>query len=394
MQLTQDQQKAQQEFLDFYNSNERYFIIEGYAGTGKTTLIKYLSENLPNKKYTPVFTATTNKAAEALANTVNRPVDTIHSLLKLYIYTDFKTGEQKLCKSNSAKPLDKRIIFIDEASYIDYALLNWIKKLTKSCKVVFMGDNLQLTPVKCSTTPAFDIECRKVTLNQVVRQSELSPIKHICNLLRDTIKGADFPKINLDNKVLKHLPKDEFEKEILTEYSKDDWTPDKSKVLAWTNQTVNSYNQLISKKLWGHTHFIDGDYAFNNHHVVGMYTDKLVKISSIEPDLQYDVEGYRVNISGTDYFIPKDTKLIKKTLNQYIKQGLVEIAKHISDYWCDLRPVYACTVNKSQGSTYDKVFIDLNDISKCKQNNTLARLLYVAISRAKNEVIFTGDIVS
>lgn len=393
MQLTKDQEKAKQAFLDFYNSNERFFIIEGYAGTGKTTLVKYLIKHLPNKKYTPVLTATTNKAAEALASTVGQSVDTIHGLLKLYIHTDFKTGEQSLRLSKSAQPLSDLIIFIDEASYIDYTLLNWIKKLTTYCKVVFMGDSLQLTPVKCSTTPAFNLECRKVVLNQVIRQEDNSPIKDICNLLRQTIKGSEFPKIGLDHKVLKYLDQQDFEQEILKEYSKSDWTPNTVKILAWTNQAVNKYNQLVSKALWGHTHFLAGDYAYNNHRVVDIYTDKLIKIKQIEPDIQYDTEGYRVLLNGTDYFMPKDFKLIKKKMNQAIKEGNTELAKHVSDFWCDLRPVYSCTVNKSQGSTYDKVFIDLNDIAKCKQSNTLARLLYVAISRAKHEVIFTGDIV-
>ena len=64
------------------------------------------------------------------------------------------------------------------------------------------------------------------------------------------------------------------------------------------------------------------------------------------------------------------------------------------DTWADLRPTFASTVNKAQGSTYDKVFIDLSDFKPMvhKDPIQLARLLYVAMSRAKYQVIFTGDL--
>jgi exodeoxyribonuclease V len=57
----------------------------------------------------------------------------------------------------------------------------------------------------------------------------------------------------------------------------------------------------------------------------------------------------------------------------------------------DLRAVFAQTVNKSQGSTYDKVFFDLDDLKKCHNGNTLARLLYVGTSRARHQCFFVGD---
>lgn len=54
--------------------------------------------------------------------------------------------------------------------------------------------------------------------------------------------------------------------------------------------------------------------------------------------------------------------------------------------------MYASTVNKSQGSTYDTVYIDLNDIGKCRDKDQVRRMLYVAVSRARHKVVFTGDI--
>lgn len=63
------------------------------------------------------------------------------------------------------------------------------------------------------------------------------------------------------------------------------------------------------------------------------------------------------------------------------------------DGWIDLRAAYACTINKAQGSTYDKVFIDLDDIKKCNSGNQIARMLYVGVSRARLIVYLCGDLI-
>lgn len=74
-------------------------------------------------------------------------------------------------------------------------------------------------------------------------------------------------------------------------------------------------------------------------------------------------------------------------------EGRYGAAREIANSWIDLRAAYACTINKSQGSTYDKVFIDLDDIRKCNSGEQIARMLYVAVSRARFHVYFTGDLV-
>ena len=58
----------------------------------------------------------------------------------------------------------------------------------------------------------------------------------------------------------------------------------------------------------------------------------------------------------------------------------------------DLRPLFSSTIHKSQGSTFEKVFVNLNDIGACPDWETVARLLYVAITRASQEVYLYGDL--
>jgi ATP-dependent exoDNAse (exonuclease V) alpha subunit len=69
------------------------------------------------------------------------------------------------------------------------------------------------------------------------------------------------------------------------------------------------------------------------------------------------------------------------------------VLHQIDQSWIDLRAAYAQTINKSQGSTYDKVFIDLDNVSRCHVGDQIARMMYVGVSRARSQVIFTGDLV-
>jgi ATP-dependent exoDNAse (exonuclease V) alpha subunit len=68
------------------------------------------------------------------------------------------------------------------------------------------------------------------------------------------------------------------------------------------------------------------------------------------------------------------------------------LVERIDSQWIDLRGAYASTVNKAQGSTFDRVFIDLDDIRRCNSGDQIARMLYVGVSRAKQQVFLTGDI--
>jgi ATP-dependent exoDNAse (exonuclease V) alpha subunit len=62
--------------------------------------------------------------------------------------------------------------------------------------------------------------------------------------------------------------------------------------------------------------------------------------------------------------------------------------------FCDLRPIHASTVHKSQGSTYQTVYVDLTDIGRNTRRDVLLRLLYVALTRAKGDVVVTGELPS
>jgi len=408
--LTADQLNAMEAFHNFLiDPVESVFVLSGYSGTGKTTLVSYLLAELPKymaaiklidpttKFYQTQLTATTNKAAENFSNLTKQNVSTIHSFLGLRVQTDYKTNVTTLIP-RSLIPIEDTLLFIDEASYIDSALLGLIFKLTKNCKIVFMGDPAQLTPVKSSGTPVFDAHFSGAKLTQVVRQAEGNPIVDLSTKFRNTVNTGEFFSFVPDGQAIKYLPRDDFNSAIESEFTRPDWRYADSKVLAWTNKCVIGYNHAISDHITGDPDFQVGDYAICNKFVTygrsALKTDQLVQISAISEDTEeYGVPGNNYVIDGCVHvFGPKSLTEKNTALKKAKAEENFKVVQRIDNEWIDLRAAYACTVNKAQGSTFDRVFIDLDDIRRCNSGNQIARMLYVGVSRAKSQVFLTGDI--
>lgn len=410
--LTKDQQTAIESFNNFIlDPFESVFVLSGYSGTGKSTLVSYLIEHVPKlmkaaKLVNPKLeecvvklTATTNKAAENFSSITGMDVSTIHSFLSLRVHTNYSTGVSTLTETN-ATVKEHYVLFIDEASFIDPALLRLIFKRTANCKIVFIGDPAQLTPIKAVGTPVFESKFSGAQLTQVVRQAAGNPIVELSTKFRNTVNSGNFFQFKPDGNAVKYLDRDAFNEAVKEEFTRTDWAYQDSKVLAWTNKCVISYNHFIREHVKGDPKLQLGDYAVCNKFMTlgrdSIKTDQLVRITEVTEDTkEFDVVGnyYKVDNKPNYVFCPK--KLAdKNNLLKYLRSAEeFETVRHVEESWIDLRAAYACTVNKSQGSTFDKVFIDVSDIARCNISNTLARMMYVAVSRARNQVILTGDFV-
>ncbi len=409
--LTSDQQTAMEAFTTFLaDPIESVFVLSGYSGTGKTTLVKTLLDRLPSliktvkllcptfKHYDIELTATTNKAAEAFGQITGYPVKTIHSYLGLRVHTDYATDTTTLVPTKKEQK-ERTLLFIDEASYIDKQLLGLIFKMTRDCKIVFMGDPAQLTPVKSQGTPVFDANFTGASLTKVVRQAEGNPIIDLSTKFRDTVNSGEFFQFVPDGHHIQYLDRDSFNQQITEEFTRPGWKYQDSKILAWTNKRVIEYNHLVSSRVSGDPSFQVGDYAIVNKYVTcgrrTLKTDQLVCITGIETNvIQHVVMGKNMTL---DYCMTLFFPDSLKEKNAFIKWARADDQLHLvaqaEQEWVDLRQAFACTVNKSQGSTYDKVFIDIDDISRCNMGEQIARLLYVAVSRARSNVYLTGDFV-
>lgn len=411
--LTQGQTDALHAFQSFVlDPIESVFVLSGYSGCGKTTLVNYMISRLPSflktarlisseaVDYDIQLTATTNKAAENLRRLTGFETKTIHSHLGLRVETNFKTGETKLIPRSQVKK-ERELIFIDEASYIDSNLLSTIfgQVNLRNCKIVFIGDPAQLAPVKSNATPVFQAQFRGAELTEVVRQALGNPIVDLSTAFRHTVNTGEFFSFTPDGHHVQYLERDAFMAKALAEFSRKDWRFTDSKMLAWTNKRVIDFNNYIRERVSGTPEFQEGDYAICNSFVqVGrdaIKTDALVQITEIGPLInQAHADGRYMQLDGhIRVFVPATEEDRKRALRLAKSEQHYSLVATIENQWADLRAAYACTINKAQGSTYNEVFIDLDDVRRCNSGDQIARMLYVAVSRARNHVFLTGDLI-
>ena len=408
--LSDGQAAAYRDFTSFIiDPEETVFVLEGFAGTGKSTLVKKLLADLTatlktaqlisesDIEWDVQLTATTNKACEALQEIADQPVVTIQSFLGLRVKTDWKKQTTTLVAHGGAVVKKNTIIFIDEASFEDDLLLRYIDKFTENCKIIHIGDPAQLTPVGFDTAPVFAKGYRTAKLTEVLRQAEGNPIIDMVTMFREVVYGKPWGTIKLDPEHILHLSRDDYNQMILDEFSNMDWLPGTSKKVAWRNKTVLKYNHAIRDKVRGSPELQKGDYAVCNSHIGfkngKIKTDQTVCITDIVQSRDEGEEGWDVRMDNKfSAFLPRDTEARKRLLAIAKAGGDTSLPVRIEKRWIDLRMQYCCTVNKSQGSTYDRVFIDLDDIGANWNKNQVARYLYVAASRARHQVIFTGSL--
>ena len=113
------------------------------------------------------------------------------------------------------------------------------------------------------------------------------------------------------------------------------------------------------------------------------YQQELSKLAKIANSLQSEFNDHRTGNTLSQY--PPLT-------DQRRRAAWVTFFAFKDSAFADLRPVHASTVHRSQGSTYEKVFVDLTDIGRSTRRDVLLRLLYVALTRARGDVVVTGEL--
>ena len=198
MQLTTKQEEGLRICLERYKNRERFSVIAGYAGTGKTTLVKFLVSALethfhinPNKDI--CYAAYTGKACQVLQKKGNKPVKTLHKLL-----WDFKPIGEKKFRRVPIIPLEYKIVIIDECSMIDAEILNELGS-HRECHFIFLGDPGQLPPVskdKQKGQTGYDLlQNPHIFLDEVMRQAQESEIIKLSMDVREG-KNIEFYKGN------------------------------------------------------------------------------------------------------------------------------------------------------------------------------------------------------
>ena len=336
-----EQQEGLTKVFNWLKNGKSFFTLAGYAGTGKSTMIKKV---LDTYRFGVVVSAPTHKAKKVVMNTTGKMGQTLHSLLGLRPDVDldnFNPNDPKFNPIAVPRITDYNFVIIDEASMINQELYDLIheKTMDSRTKVLFMGDPAQIPPVGEKESVVFkqDNEINLFhQLTKIERQSDTNPLAFIYDALRNNLNKLDggFKRVSNVNQhgegVVFTIDKREFRKAILDKYSSEEFKKDTDycKVIAWRNDTVMLSNQVIRNEL------------FNNSKEIVEINDILMGYRSVSS------ENRRYNIieNSADYRVVE-------------KSGLEENAYGINGYRVKLREDLARGEFKFQ----DVFIIDVND---------------------------------
>ncbi|MBE6284712.1 MAG: DUF2075 domain-containing protein [Mediterranea massiliensis] len=422
------------------NNNDQLFLLRGYAGTGKTTLIGALVKALDSLKQKAVLLAPTGRAAKVFSAYANHPAFTIHK--KIYRQKSFFN---EAANFSIADNLSKHTLFlVDEASMISNEglsgsmfgtgrllddLIHYVYS-GEGCRLLILGDSAQLPPVGEEQSPAlstlalegYGLEVIDADLTQVVRQAQSSGILWNATRLRQLLVQDDcysLPKIRINGfPDVKVVPGNELMEALESCYDTDG--VEETIVVCRSNKRANIYNNGIrSRILWLEEELNNGDMlmiAKNNYFwaekeekmdfiangelaVVQrvrrsreLYGFRFVDVTLTFPD-QNDFE-LEANLlldtlqSDAPALTRADAdRLFNAVMEDYadipLKRDRMKKLK-ADPYYNALQAkyAYAVTCHKAQGGQWKNVFLDQGYMSDEYLSPDYFRWLYTAFTRA------------
>jgi len=426
MKFSQDQLDAVDgicnQLLDPNIKSHAITVLTGSAGTGKTTVVKELINQLLRQATWPIpisLCATTHRAATVLEDMTGTEVTTGHALFKLRPTVN-KYGKETIANAGVCNIPHESVVIIDESSMIGNKFLESIVDIVKNrnLKLVFVGDPFQLPPPTdiCSI---FDGSLSTFTLTQVHRQLGGNPVLEKANEFREYIEGIRDTEPTLETNInskgegIHVLPHSDFVAKFVQKYI--DYSTGAEvdiPLCTYTNESAINYNSMVRKAAYFLEDtiepFYEGERLIANS--VVMHGDKtiltnneIVHVDSYVESESYDIPGYIVTVRGAynkyqksnikSVFSPRTKAAADKVLKEEKATAIKSKSKKgwttyykIKNSLADLRPPFAGTTHKAQGGTFPAVFIDKLNINKCKNPATRARLFYVALTRASENV--------
>lgn len=445
---TPDQAEAIEKISRFCCSDNyrEIFILRGYAGTGKTTLISALSLVLPSYKMKSELLAPTGRAAKVISNYSGRPAQTIHR--KIYQKLPSANGGVMFALGNNNHK--NTIFIIDEASMLadsrsgnEFGDNNLLQDLLEyvfsgeNCKLIFTGDTAQLPPVGSSFSPAlskdymqknFSLGCTDHDLKTVVRQAEQSGVLVNATKLRiQLLNNPSAVPILERNKDVVRVDGYELEDTLNTAYSKYGF--ENVLVICRSNKRANGFNKQIRFRIkWQENELSAGDLlmvvknnyfwtqgnkksdfiangesleverVYRQREMYGFkFADAIVRLADNAEDMSLEVTLLMDTLESEAPALTREQQqqLFERVMEDFGEQPskakLFSMLKE-SPYYNALQVKfsYAITCHKAQGGQWDCVFIDQGYFTKEMLNEDYYRWLYTALTRASEKVYLVG----
>jgi exodeoxyribonuclease-5 len=444
---TKDQSLALEALTDFigYSNPHELFLLKGYAGTGKTSLIQALVETLPLFKRQCVLLAPTGRAAKVITQYSQQKAFTIHRHI-YRLQTDGRGRPLFTVRPNRAR---HTLFIVDEASMIadqpgEHAgsLLDDLLQFAGSgynCRLLLVGDTAQLPPVHTSESPALDadylarhysLEAKAVELTEVMRQQAESTLLKNATALRQLQVGGvpyAFPQFICGSDLIRLQEGFEVEEalnEALSEVGREETV-----IITRSNKRANLYNQQMRQRvLWQEDEISSGDLLMvvkNNYHwlpndsSLGFIANgdivELLEIYEL-PEL-YGRRFGRVKLRFIDHpshpsfeaiifldtldypgpSLPYDElrQFYQVVLQDYAdipnrKEQLLQLKNNPYANALQVKFASALTCHKAQGGQWSRVFIEHPWRPEEEIDLDYLRWLYTALTRAKERVYLMG----
>jgi len=425
--------------------SRQVFILRGYAGTGKTTMMSALVRTLEQFQYPVVLMAPTGRAAKVLSAYTNRMASTIHK----GIYKVSKTKDM-FAQFVRAKNLYENAFFIvDEASMISNEeqinsvfgsgnllsdLLQFVEN-GKNCRLIFVGDTAQLPPVGLSLSPALEPKLLKnhgrdsimVELTDVVRQAKDSGILFNATQLRhwviDKESFGKYPKFKLESfPDIERISGSDLIEKIQDSYSK--YGMEQTMVVSRSNKRANRYNSGIRNSiLWREEEISVDDYLMvvkNNYfwlpkggEIDFIANGDIVQLVKIRK--YYERYGFRfvdvclrlvdygdlevdarllldvVNLETASLPEDKSRELFAQVMEDYdqettAKKKYKKVKEDPFYNALQVKFAYAITCHKAQGGQWKSIFVDLGYVTEEMVDADFLRWLYTAVTRSTEKL--------
>jgi len=429
--------------------NDAIFVLKGYAGTGKTTVISTIVNNLIeiNKKY--VLLAPTGRAAKVIANYANKPAYTIHKK----IYFPKKSSGGGVSFTMQQNKHKNTIFIVDEASmisdvaaesklYVNGSLLDDLISYIYSgthCKMILLGDTAQLPPINLDISPALNTDTLElnynkkvdwIELDEVMRQELNSGILYNATELRELLKDSFITEFKFKLKGFKDIVRltDGYDIQDAINQAYSNYSIEDTAFIVRSNKRANQYNEQIRTKILDkESDLSTGDFLMvvkNNYFWLKekdeagfIANGDIIEVLEIYNFKElYGFRFAKVKIRMVDYpnQIPFETVLILDTIksespsltyeqSNQLYEEVMKDYEHLTTKYAKFQKVkeneyfnglqvkfsYAITCHKSQGGQWNTVFIEQPYLPDGIDRDYI-RWLYTAITRAKDKLYLIG----